>query len=90
MAKDKVGSTEMSRRTLLQGVACAAPVIAATVRADRAWAQSKASQASVAYQDSPKGGQQCDNCMLWQPPNACNSVAGTISAQGWCKIYVKK
>jgi hypothetical protein len=81
---------KFSRRALLQGVACGASavtILSATV--NRA-AASKMSQQAVSYQSSPKGNQRCDNCALWQPPNACKSVDGNISPQGWCKIYVPK
>ena len=81
---------EFSRRALLQGVAYAAGAatfLSATVNNAAA---AKMSQQSVSYQGSPKGNQRCDNCALWQPPNACKSVEGNISPQGWCKIYVKK
>jgi hypothetical protein len=37
------------------------------------------SQQSVAYQDSPKGDQQCNNCSLFQAPNGCTLVDGNIS-----------
>ncbi len=86
----RVWLRELSRRTLLQGVACgagAATILGATV--NRA-AAAKMSQQAVAYQGGPKGSQRCDNCNLWQAPNACKSVEGNISPQGWCKIYVPK
>ncbi|MGB5184366.1 MAG: high-potential iron-sulfur protein [Xanthobacteraceae bacterium] len=47
-------------------------------------------QASVEYQDSPKGDQECSNCSLFQEPNACTLVDGEISPKGWCKFWVKK
>ncbi|HEX3938095.1 MAG TPA: high-potential iron-sulfur protein [Xanthobacteraceae bacterium] len=47
-------------------------------------------QASVAYQTTPKGDQQCGNCSLFQPPSACTLVDGTITPSGWCKFWVKK
>jgi hypothetical protein len=53
-------------------------------------ALAKASQKSVAYQDTPKGEQQCDNCALFQAPDACKYVDGAVSPSGWCKVYVKK
>ena len=53
-------------------------------------AQAKVSKSAVAYQDTPKGAQQCDNCALFQAPNACKNVSGDIAAKGWCKIYAKK
>ncbi|MGA2792081.1 MAG: hypothetical protein ABSE69_00890 [Roseiarcus sp.] len=67
----KIGSAEISRRTLLAGVAAAgsAPILAMSVTP----AMAKMSQAAVAYQDSPKGDR-----------------SGTISPNGWCKIWVKK
>jgi hypothetical protein len=53
-------------------------------------AAAKMSQASVAYQDSPKGDQQCSNCSLFQEPDACTLVDGKISPSAWCKFWVKK
>ncbi|MGA2129228.1 MAG: high-potential iron-sulfur protein [Xanthobacteraceae bacterium] len=50
---------------------------------------SKKSQKSASYQGSPKGGERCDNCRLWQAPAACRSVEGPISPKGWCALYVK-
>jgi hypothetical protein len=50
----------------------------------------KVSQASVGYQNSPKGDQQCSNCAQFVPPNACNFVDGNINPSGWCQIWAKK
>ena len=50
----------------------------------------KMTKAVVAYQDSPKGDQQCSNCSQFQPPNACNFVDGDISPTAWCKIWAAK
>ena len=50
----------------------------------------KLPQAAVAYQDSPKNGQQCDNCGVFIAPNSCKTVTGVVSPTGWCKIWVKK
>ena len=90
MAKEQASSAEMSRRTLLQGVACAAPILGVTMTAERALAQAKIAQGAAGYQGSPKGSQRCDNCSQWQPPNACKIVAGDIAPSGWCKLYVQK
>ena len=79
----------LSRRTILvRSAACAAGATAllATVKQ----AAAKMSQASVAYQDSPKGDQQCSNCSLFQEPDACTLVDGKISPSAWCKFWVKK
>ena len=53
-------------------------------------AQAKMTKKKVAYQDTPKGNQQCDGCKLFQPPNACNAVEGEISPKGWCNIFQPK
>jgi hypothetical protein len=88
----RVQSSVPSRRTiLLRGVACAAGAVAVLGSARNAHA-SKMPQASpaVVYQASPKGAQQCENCLLFQAPNACQVVDGTISPSGWCKLWAKK
>jgi hypothetical protein len=81
----------LSRRSVLAATGCMIGASASlAVTATEASAQAKISQAVVAYQDSPKGTQQCDNCELFQAPNACKNVAGEVSPQGWCKIWRKK
>ncbi len=75
----------VSRRSLLQGAAAgAAGLIAVPATVEAA---TKKTQQQVAYQSSPKGTERCDNCSLFIKPNKCRSVSGTISAQGWCKIW---
>jgi hypothetical protein len=51
-------------------------------------AAAKISQAAVAYQPQPNGDKRCDRCAQFQPPNACKIIDGTISPQGWCKVFV--
>jgi hypothetical protein len=77
----------LNRRALLLGAAGAAPLLAIGASGAKA---AVLPQAAVAYQDSPKNGQQCDGCGLFIAPNSCKSVAGVISPTGWCKIWVKK
>jgi hypothetical protein len=82
-------SPKLSRRVvLLHSAGCAAG--AAAVLLPLKEAAAKMSQPSVAYQDSPKGDQECSNCSLFQEPNACTLVDGEISPKGWCKFWVKK
>lgn len=80
-----------SRRQILTGiVAGLGAAAAATSFADMARAAGQMAKTAVAYQDGPKGDRRCDNCALFQAPNACRSVDGAIAAQGWCKIWVAK
>jgi high potential iron-sulfur protein len=82
-------SRALSRRTILaHGAGCAAGAAALLLPARPAAA--KMSQPSVAYQDSPKGDQQCSNCSLFQEPEGCTLVDGKVSPAGWCKFWVKK
>lgn len=81
--------TLIARRTLIRatgGVLLGAGLAGGTT----ALAQAKVSQKSVAYQDTPKGDQECDNCRLFVPPTECKSVQGPVAAKGWCKIWGKK
>lgn len=86
----KSSNERLSRRSvLLNGVGFAAG--AATMLAmstDLAMA-SKLPKGAVSYQDKPHGNQKCSNCALFEPPHSCKSVAGSISPNGWCRIYRK-
>ncbi len=53
-------------------------------------AQQKAAQNVVQYQDKPKNGQKCADCIHFQSPNACKLVAGNISPDGWCMLFSPK
>jgi hypothetical protein len=48
------------------------------------------SPTAVSYQASPKDGKKCVDRKLFVSPNACKSVSGEISPDGWCKLYIKK
>ncbi len=86
-------STEVCRRSVLRGAmgtAGAAVLFTLGIAADTALADSKVSQKVVAYQDTPNGTKNCAGCSLFQAPNACKSVDGVISPQGWCRIWRAK
>jgi hypothetical protein len=88
-ARSEVPTRPLSRRiVLLHSAGCAAGAAALLLPVKQAAAKMK--QASVEYQDSPKGDQECSNCSLFQEPNACTLVDGEISPKGWCKFWVKK
>jgi hypothetical protein len=89
MNSDRNDCPRISRRVALTGTALALGGAAATV-ISQATAQEKLSQADAKYQDTPKGDQRCDGCMLFQPPNACKLVQGDISLSGCCQLFVRK
>lgn len=85
----RVSSMQLSRRCLMYGAACAAGATAVLGAAEIALA-AKMSQKAVGYQETPKGEQSCGNCVLFEAPNACKNVDGTISPTGWCNIWAQK
>jgi hypothetical protein len=83
-----------SRRSILRKVVLSAGATAITTSLlgenPKAIAQTKAAKSVVAYQDTPHEGQSCATCLQFEPPAGCKVVEGTVSAAGWCKVYVKK
>ena len=82
-----------SRRDALK---LGAAALAGACLARNAAAQAKATKQAMQYQDQPKNGQTCDQCMHWVPgPDAkaqgtCKVVDGPISPKGWCAAFAKK
>lgn len=89
MPKEIVGRGKaFSRRLLLQstiGTLSAAAAIAAVL--EPAPAVIKISKAAVAYQDHPQGDKRCGKCLQFVPPDSCKMVDGTISPQGYCRLF---
>jgi hypothetical protein len=52
--------------------------------------ETKVSKEQARYQDTPKNGQQCSGCALFVAPRGCTVVAGDISPNGWCALFVAK
>lgn len=87
---------EISRRAMIRGVAIvgSAPLLAMSVNNVAAQAApqlpplprgAKYTQAQVAYQDYPLGGQQCSQCIQFIKPRSCRTVEGIISPNGWSR-----
>ena len=87
---DKKGISRRKILTVAAGAAGAVSGVAAIVGTSTPALAAKASQKSVKYQDTPKGEARCENCTLFEPPNSCKTVEGTVSPDGWCMVYVKK
>lgn len=80
-------NSKTNRRSALKSIAALAGI--AVIPVSRQAHSAKVPQASVQYQDKPKGEQRCDNCAHWEAPNACKVVEGKIAPEGWCSIWVK-
>ncbi|HRK77154.1 MAG TPA: hypothetical protein PLQ95_01320 [Thiobacillus sp.] len=51
----------------------------------------KVTQASVQYQNQPKGEQKCAGCLNFiAESNTCKLVEGQISPDGWCTLWAQK
>ena len=86
----RVQSSAPSRRLILaRDITCMAGGAALLGSAPYANA-AKMAPSFAAYQDLPKDSHQCSNCSLFQAPNSCTVVDGTISPSGWCKLWAKK
>ena len=84
-------SARVSRRDFLFAAAVGSGAfVGASLASTPAYASSKIAQRAVSYQPTPKGGQRCDGCALWQGPSSCKLVDGSIAASGWCTLYKKK
>jgi secreted PhoX family phosphatase len=87
----------MSRRSILKGAAAAVgvAVIPAVITSKQAFA-AKASKAAMQYQDKPKEGKKCSECIQYIPGKTpttngtCKVVEGSISPNGWCIAFAPK
>ena len=88
-ARPADASFAVSRRQLLTRVMIAAAGgIAVLGIASPALA--KMTQQTVGYQANPNNGLKCSDCTLFRAPSSCIMVDGTISPDGWCKLFAKK
>lgn len=83
--------SKRARRDFFKGAAtlAGAALVGAVIPVREARAQ-KMAKKDIQYQDTPKNGQRCDECVYWKAPNACGIVEGVIAPAGWCAAYNKK
>jgi len=88
-----------SRRSILINAAAwlgAAAIAPALALAGKAFAQAKLKKEAVAYQDKPKGGKDCDDCIHFIPGKTvkalgtCEVVEGPVSPHGYCLAFTPK
>jgi hypothetical protein len=84
-----LGSTQVSRRTLLIGGVAASS--ASLLAASEANANVKVSKASVRFSSvSTTTGRNCGSCKLFLAPSDCRFVEGPTSPEGYCWIWSSK
>ena len=74
----------VSRRDFLSAAAAGGGTIAMIGLGAAPADAAKMSQKAMSYRQNPNGGQRCDACVNFQPPNGCKVVDGTIAPNGWC------
>ena len=74
-----------TRRVLFRAAAGAAALLGTASRLTQA--QTKMSQGAAGYQDRPNGNQRCATCSHFEQPNKCQLITGSISPQGWCRLF---
>ncbi len=86
--------SKLNRRLFFRSAAtlAGAALVATVIPVREARAQTLAKK-DLQYQDTPKDGQRCDQCVYWKAPNACGLIKaseGAIAPAGWCVAYNKK
>lgn len=84
--------SSVSRRDFLHvaSIGCSALIAAEIAKSATAQPKKKFTQKQAHYQPTPKSGQRCQNCALWQAPTSCQVVEGPVSPAGWCILYQPK
>lgn len=80
----------MTRRAAFNAAAFAAAYLGSALLPRNANAASQLSKDQVQYRDQPNSGQQCSQCANFLAPGGCRVVSGTVSPQGWCRLYQAK
>ena len=82
---------QLCRRSLLKSVPLiAGAIISTNAVAQNVLAQTKLTHEAAKYQDQPKDGLQCSNCVQFVAPASCTVVEDPIAATGWCQLFVAK
>ena len=83
----------LSRRHFLKTGAAIVPLAIlgqAIPPGQQASAQQKAPKKQVQYQETPKKGLECVNCLQFVAPDGCKLVEGKINPHGWCLLFAAK
>lgn len=95
---DTVMNKKVSRRTFIKGAAMATGAVAipGMILGASAHAASKLPKSAVQYQDHPKDGKDCEDCIQFIPGakkgdmGTCKVVQGKIHPHGYCVAFVPK
>ncbi len=84
-------SRGLSRRSLLRAAApFAVGVLGGVTFIGQSRSEAKLPQDQVSYQGAPKGEKRCRDCVNFEGVDSCRVVAGTISPDGWCRLWTPR
>lgn len=84
---DPVAAGTVSRRRFL-GLAGTGIIVGTLAQVRRA--EAKTSKSAAQYQETPNGDRSCSNCKLYiADGDACRVVEGEISANAYCRFWVR-
>lgn len=76
-------SKQLTRRSFFKNIAFLSLVTFTTTRLE-----AKGSKKQFKYQETPKNGEACKDCIHFLPDkNKCKVVEGSISPEAWCTLY---
>ena len=84
----KSSENDFSRRSLLQLALVGGGVVVTAALPSSGEAATQINKKIVMYQETPKGAAHCSVCKQFVAPAACKIVAGPVSPNGWCNIFV--
>ncbi len=81
----------LSRRSLLRAaMPFTVGVLGGVAFNGQSRAEAKLPQDQVSYQAAPKNEKRCKDCVNFEGNNSCRVVAGTISPDGWCRLWTAR
>lgn len=86
----KQKSPKAARRAMLGWLAAAAAAPAMAFIGKALAQAGKAKKSAMKYQDKPKDGKRCNDCVQFISPGTCKVVEGSISPNGWCMVFQPK
>lgn len=90
MAKKTTTGAEATRRAFLARIGLTGAAVLGVGAASRRAVAAKMPKETAQYQDSPKNGEKCADCVHFVEGDECKLVEGEISPEGWCTLFQAK
>jgi len=90
MAKDTPVGAEATRRAFVARIVLSGAAVLGAGAAARQALAAKMPKNVAQYQDTPKNGEKCVDCVHFVEGGQCKLVEGEISPEGWCTLFSAK